>query len=260
MRTAALLLMAVYITALIVIDLGRRQMLPAAIAPLVPHSHYAAIDIAFTFLLYLEVIDLVFGLASSVSRAVGKQFEIFSLILLRRSFKEFAELPEPLQWPVSLEPTWHIFSDAVGALAIFAVLVFYYRTLQHTPITSDEEETSSFISAKKAIALLLLATFILLGIDHAWAALQAEPMLDFFATFYTILVFCDILIVLVSMRYSNSYPVVFRNSGFALATVVLRLALAAPDYYNAILGVGAVLYILGLNVVYNLFSPTRSVS
>lgn len=98
MRTATLLLMAVYIIALIVIDLGRRQLLPAAIAPLVPRNHYAAINIAFTFLLYLEVIDLVYGLASSVSRAVGKQFEIFSLILLRCSFKKFAERPEPQQF------------------------------------------------------------------------------------------------------------------------------------------------------------------
>lgn len=106
-----------------------------------------------------------------------------------------------------------------------------------------------YIVALIVIALLLLATFIFLGIDHGLAALRAESASDFFATFYTILVFCDILIVLVSMRYSNSYPVVFRNSGFALATVVLRLALAAPDYYNAILGVGAVLYILGLNAV-----------
>ncbi len=69
------------------------------------------------YVITLIVIDLVFGLVRSVSRAVGKQFEIFSLILLRHSFKAFAELPEPPQWPTSLEPIWHIFTDAVGALA-----------------------------------------------------------------------------------------------------------------------------------------------
>ena len=78
--TAAMILL-VYLLSLTVIELGRRGLLPQNLAPLIPRSHYAAINIAFTFLLYLELIDLVFGLAKSVSRSVGKQFEIFSLIL-----------------------------------------------------------------------------------------------------------------------------------------------------------------------------------
>ena len=58
------------------------------------------------------------------------------------------------------------------------------------------------------------------------------------------------------MCYSNAYRAVFRNSGFALATVVLRLALAAPDDTHAALGFGAALYTLGLNWVYNQFEVT----
>ena len=112
-----------------------------------------AISFAFTFLLYLEVIDLVFGLATSVSRAVGKQFEIFSLILLRQSFKDFSTLPEPLRWPESPDLVLHILSNAGGALLIFGILIFYYRTLLHAPITADEEETFYFISTKKSILL-----------------------------------------------------------------------------------------------------------
>jgi hypothetical protein len=51
---------------------------------------------------------------------------------------------------------------------------------------------------------------------------------------------------------------VFRNSGFALATVILRLGLAAPDYYNAALGVGSALYIRSLNAVYYLYGKART--
>ena len=36
-----------------------------------------------------------------------------------------------------------------------------------------------------------------------------------------------VLIVLISLRYSSTYNVVFRNSGYALATVFIRLALIA---------------------------------
>lgn len=251
-RLAAALLLAVYLLSLLVIELGRRDLLPENLAALVPRSHYAAISMAFTFLLYLELIDLVFGLAKSVSRSVGKQFEIFSLILLRQSFKDFSDLPEPLHWPASSETVLHILSSAGGALLIFGIMVLYYRMLLHQPITMDEQETFSFISAKKAISLMLLLIFLLLGAYNLYAAVKEGATHNFFATFYTILVFFDILIVLVSMRFSHAYPVVFRNSGFALGTVMLRLGLTVPAYLNACLGVGAALYILGLNAIYNL--------
>jgi hypothetical protein len=250
--TAAMILL-VYIVSLAAIELGRRGLLPRSLEAIIPHTHYAAINIAFTFLLYLELIDLVFGLAKSVSRSVGKQFEIFSLILLRESFKDFSDLPEPLHWPASSDAVLHILSSAGGALLIFAILTFYYRMLYHPPITIDEKENFIFITTKKAIALLLLAIFAYLGIYNLFTLFENGEAHNFFATFYTIMVFCDILVVLVSVRFSHAYPVVFRNSGFALATVVLRLSLAAPAYYNASLGVGAAMYILGLNAVYNFF-------
>jgi hypothetical protein len=250
--TAAMILL-VYLLSLVLIELGRRGLMPQNIAPLLPRSHYAAINIAFTFLLYLELIDLVFGLAKSVSRSVGKQFEIFSLILLRESFKDFSDMPEPLHWPASSEAVLHILSSAGGALLIFATLTFYYRMLYHPPITIDEKENFTFITTKKAIALFLLAIFAYLGVYSVLTLLENGSAHSFFATFYTIMVFFDILIVLVSVRFSHAYPVVFRNSGFALATVVLRLSLAAPAFYNAGLGVGAAVYLLGLNAVYNLF-------
>jgi len=64
-----------------------------------------------------------------------------------------------------------------------------------------------------------------------------------------------VLVVLVSLRYSSTYHVVFRNSGFAIATVLIRLALIAPAPINALLGVSSALFALGLTVAYNAFAP-----
>jgi hypothetical protein len=61
--------------------------------------------------------------------------------------------------------------------------------------------------------------------------------------------------VLLSLRYGNAYHVVFRNSGFAVATVMIRLALAGPRYIDAALGVGAALFAIGVTLVYNYVSP-----
>jgi hypothetical protein len=82
-----------------------------------------------------------------------------------------------------------------------------------------------------------------------------EPATSFFEVSYTVLIFNDVLIVLISLRYSLTFNVVFRNSGFAVATVLIRLALAAPPYLNALLGLGAAFFALGLTFAYNMFTP-----
>ncbi len=43
------------------------------------------------------------------------------------------------------------------------------------------------------------------------------------------LIFADVLVVLISLRYSASYHVVFRNSGLAVATASELAVLALAD-------------------------------
>ena len=82
------------------------------------------------------------------------------------------------------------------------------------------------------------------------AVVQLEPgIVD------TVLIFADVLMVLISLRYSTTYHIVFRNSGFAVATVLIRLALIAPAPVNALLGIASALFALGLTVAYNTFAP-----
>lgn len=57
--------------------------------------------------------------------------------------------------------------------------------------------------------------------------------------------------MLISLRYTDTYAVVFRNAGFALATVVLRLALVAPAYVKVLLGLGATDFVIALTAAYN---------
>lgn len=256
-RSAANLLILVFLGTLVAIELKRQGLLPAFLAGPVPSSHFAAVSLAFTFFLIIEIIGLVFALAQSVANAVGKQFEIFSLILLREAFKEFAYFGEPIVWEEIREPVLHMLADAGGALVIFVLISFYYRTQLHRPITSDAQEQTHFVTAKKAIALLLLAVFVLIGVNDLWRYATDQPVYPFFKTFYTVLIFSDVLIVLISLRYTATYHVVFRNSGFALATVTLRIALAAPVYINVLLGIAASAFILGLTYAYNTFGAVR---
>ncbi|HXG82627.1 MAG TPA: hypothetical protein VNI84_01245 [Pyrinomonadaceae bacterium] len=98
-----------------------------------------------------------------------------------------------------------------------------------------------------------MITFAAIAVHDAWRWLSGVETYPFFEVFYTVLIFSDILLVLISLRYNSTYNVVFRNSGFAVATVLIRLALTAPPFYNVGLGVAAAILSLGLAYIYNNF-------
>ena len=91
-------------------------MLPPWLAGVTPTSHFYAIHLAFTLILVLEVMSLVFIIPSSLSQSMGKQFEILTLILLRNAFKELAHLTEPVSVAGDMTPVLYIGISGKGAL------------------------------------------------------------------------------------------------------------------------------------------------
>jgi len=262
-RTVGNILLAGFFGSLIVIELSRLGLLPGVLGTRIPTNHFYAVDVAFTLFLIAEVIGLVFGLATSVADALGKQFEIFSLILLRQSFKELVHFSEPIQWTLEAdgfllgipEAVQLVIVDAVGALAIFAIIAVYYRMQKHRRITDTDEEQARFVAAKKLLSVVLLVILGGLGVVTMVDFVVFGIAIAFFDTFYTVLIFSDVLIVLISLRYSVTYHVVFRNSAFAAGTVMIRLALAGPRFVDALIGIVAALFAVGLTAAYNSVAP-----
>jgi hypothetical protein len=249
-RGVAAVLVLAFLGALGAAELAHRALLPSPPWLKLPHGHFFAVDLALYMLLAWEVVGLVLGIAQSVANSAGKQFEIFSLILLRHSFEEFGHFGEPLVWGEVREAVLRMLANGFGALAIFIVLGFYYAAQRHLPITGHSRDRESFIALKKVVALALLAAFGVLAIRTG-----LHENVHFFESFYTALVFADILLVLLSLRYSSAYHVVFRNSGLAVATVLLRLGLSAPAYYNAALGLASAVFALALSIACSRFAP-----
>ncbi len=249
-RAVAAVLVTGFLAALAAADATQRGWLPGPLRLKAAHGHFFAVELALWLLLSWEVVGLVLGIARSVSSAAGKQFEIFSLILLRHSFEEFAHFGEPLTWAEVQPAVGRMLANGFGALLIFVVLGFYYGVQRHLPLPGDARDRASFVASKKVVSLVLVAIFAGLAFRAAFWGGHG-----FFESFYVVLVFADILVVLLSVRYSSAYAVVFRNSGLAVATVLLRLALSAPPYWSAALGLAAAIFALGLAVACNRFSP-----
>ncbi|MBN1253361.1 MAG: hypothetical protein JXR51_03180 [Bacteroidales bacterium] len=242
-----------YVFTLILIQFKQWEILPEFLSNYIPSNHFYAIEVAFTFLLIVEILGMIFVLSHSVSESVAKQFEIFSLILLRQAFKDFGEFSEPFIWSENIEQVIKMLSDTFGALIIFIVILYFKRMQKHIKITCSDEDQGRFDFVKKILSVLMIFTFAFAGIYSIYANIILSQEIHFFKAFYTALIFTDILIVLISIRYSHLYIIVFRNSGFALATVIIRLALTAPPYINISLGILASIFILGLSYTYNNF-------
>lgn len=73
-RRLALYLLWIYLLILAAVELQRQGVFPAWL-PQPPHSHFWAIELAFTLILGMEVLSLIFVLPASLSRSMGKQLE-----------------------------------------------------------------------------------------------------------------------------------------------------------------------------------------
>lgn len=244
-------LVAAFLSGLFAVELNIRGLVPGFMSELIPLKHLVIIAQTFTLILCFEVVSLVFSFVHSVSISMGKQIEILSLVLLRDVFKEFSNFSEPINWIQAKPFILPMASGAVGSAVLFVILGLYYRVHQSIPITSDADEVKSFIMVKKNIAFILLISFVFIIAFEAFQFIKTGKPNHAFETFYTLLIFSDILIILFSMRYNTNYLITFRNSGFAAATVFMRLALLAPPVYNSLIGAGSALFVLGISIYYS---------
>jgi hypothetical protein len=173
---------------------------------------------------------------------------------LRDAFKELTQLHEPIMLDDAIHILLPMLADGIGALLIFAGLHLYYgryrRRAKHPP---TGQWLYPFVAFKKFLAFCLLLFFLSFGLWTGWHSATTGQVFDFFSVFYTVLIFSDIFLVLLSHTYQSAFKTVFRNSGYALATLLIRFALAAPAYYAPLLGVSAMIFAYGVSLATDVF-------
>ena len=214
---------------------------------------FFSIEIVFTLLLITELFGLIFMLPKSVAKSVGKQFELLSLIFLRDGLKEFSHIEVNFAWENLKEPLTNMIIYGFGAIVVFSITGFTYKLQKHIKLTNIEDDQEQFIRLKKLLALLLLVAFAVVGYIDIKTLVTTGNYLHSFKTFYTVLIFSDIVVVLIALRYTLNYYKIFRYSAFVLATILIRISLSAYTYYDVIIGIIASLFILVLTLSYNYF-------
>ncbi|MEM9525693.1 MAG: hypothetical protein AAGA31_03740, partial [Bacteroidota bacterium] len=132
-------------------------------------SPIAAIYTPFSFILVYEVYLLIFFLPKSISYYIGKQYEIITLIVIRRIFKDIANLELSSNW-FRIQSDLQFTYDALTSLILFILIYFFYQKIikgnnrKEKKSKSDKQNTEVFINLKKGIAVLLVPVLLLLAI------------------------------------------------------------------------------------------------
>ncbi|MEM8883370.1 MAG: hypothetical protein AAGD14_04835 [Planctomycetota bacterium] len=250
---------------------------PPRLLSLVGTSYLAALYTPFSLILFYEVIQLVLSVPESTTRSNGKEYEIVSLIVLRSAFKDLALLDSAAGVTEQTEAVKFVLLDMFGGLAMFLLVACFYHVARIAPVPTlgdhaeDRSRLAQFVALKKAIALglaTLLAGFALWSFG-SWAVdafrvayLDSVTSIDldtlFYAEFFTIMIFSDVVILIVSMTLSDRYELVFRNAGFVASTVLIRLSLIADRPYRLLLGLLAIGFGVLVLLIYQYCRRVRS--
>jgi hypothetical protein len=224
-----------------------------------------AIYTPFSFLLAYEAYLLLYYLPQSTSIYIGKQYEIITLILIRGVFKDITNLNLTISDSVGQFYNKLWFDLATVTIVFGLIFVFYkiskrYALVSASGNTSDSPAIQKFIFAKKNLASLLLIISFVLGayslIDWIFSSsaehdLQAAIDINgvFFDHFFSLLIISDVIILLLSLFYTDDYSLIIRNSSFVISTILLKLSFSAVGIMEQILIVvgvsfGVIMYAL----------------
>lgn len=234
-----------------------------------------AIYTPFSFLLVYEAYLLLYYLPQSTSIYIGKQYEIITLILIRGVFKDITHLNVGKSEGIGgfYMELWY---DLATVTIVFGLIFIFYKisnrymvqTTAPSPGMVENSAMQKFIRAKKLLSGLLLIVSLILGaysfinwISDASANHDIQSAIDinglFFDHFFTLLIMSDVVILLLSLFYTDDYPLIIRNSSFVISTILLKLSFSATGIMEQVLIIVGVSFGVVMYALSNLFARLR---
>ena len=215
-------------------------------SPLYPelfNDPISAIYTPFSLILIYEIYLLLFYLPRSFTSCVSKQFEIISLIVIRKIFKDIPQMDLADNW-MSSSHNLELIVDLLGFLILFLLIFLFNKSKQRLPKEAVENSRLlKFIASKKIVSVMLFGVLgvMLLSKLSQWiyGVFNQQNLLNldslFFNQFFTLLILADVVILLISFRYTEEYSKLIRNTGFIIATILIRLSFSAEGYLTMVL-------------------------
>ena len=261
---------------LLIIALVDLELIPAYKHLNLLSNPIAAIYTPFSFILIYEVYLLVFYLPKSTTIYIGKQYEIITLIIIRRIFKDLTKLEFSSNW-FSVKANVNFALDIIATIILFYLIFVFYNLNRTNEINQSKIQKTiaitKFIKLKNIFAIALIPIFLVLSIyslghwiyDNFFSLSEIVNKIKdinniFFDEFFTILILIEVLLLLFSFFLTDKFSKVIRNSGFIISTILIKISFGTEGILNTILIVTAVLFgviILAIHNKYESLAATK---
>ena len=255
-----------FIIHLILIYINNYNILNVGFSGRLLDDPISAIYTPFSIILFYETYLLIFYLPRSFTTAISKQFEIISLIIIRKIFSDIPRINLNANWLES-SPNLQLIYDLFGIIILFFLIYLFNLRKEKNPVKPVSDNIKRFISTKKGVSIILLPLLIIMAIYSVsnWIYelylvnenLILGGFLDinsiFYNEFFTILILADVFILLLSFQYTEKYSQLIRNTGFVICTILIRLSFASKGLTNILLIVSSVLFGLIILRIYQAF-------
>ena len=237
-----------------IIDIGNESLLLT--------NPISAIYTPFSIILYYEIFLLIFYLPRSFTTSILKQFEIISLIVIRRIFYDIPKLDlETNKWFENAD-NMQITYDLICILILFFLIYLFNYVKSNIDNKKGLKNIDKFIDSKKIISVVLIPVMIVLfclgiynwysiGMDSNFASSFYYVNEVFYNTFFSILIIADVFILLLSFLYTERYSQIMRNTGFIICTILIRLSFSSTGLTNLLLIISSVLFGLLILKIYS---------
>ena len=224
-----------FITHLMLIFLNSNGYIQLDVGDNLLKNPISALYTPFSFILVYEAFLLIYYLPSSFTVSVVKGYEIISLVLIRKIFKDVPQVDLSQDFFENPYNVQFIY-DIVGFVLVFFLIYLFKTTAGRPKKPKIDKKLEKFISQKKAISILLVPVLLALASYsfYNWLGslfIEYSDDIDvnflFFVDFFTILILVDVLLLLISFRYTERYSQLIRNTGFIISTIMLRLSFTA---------------------------------
>lgn len=249
---------------LIVIYLFKFDFIELSINTGLLKNPISAVYTPFSFILIYEVYLLIYYLPKSITTYITKQYEIITLIIIRKLFKDLASLELSSEW-FEIKGDLQFTYDLIGSLLLFYLIFLFQKQGRRKLIqgTHIKPRVERFIYKKKMIAVILMPLFFVMALYTliTWAigfSLTPNELAPFesinnlfFDEFFTVLILVDVVLLLISLFYTDQFHKIIRNSGFIISTILIRMSFGVSGAISTILIVVAVLFGLAMITVHN---------
>jgi hypothetical protein len=230
----------------------------------------SAIYTPFSFILIYEVYLLIYYLPKSFTTYITKQYEIITLIIIRKLFKDLSALELTENW-FEIKGDLQFTYDLIASLLLFYLIFLFQKQgkIKQIQEVNIKPFIEKFVNKKKLIAVILVPLFFFMAlytfidwssgisiVSNDFLTFQSINNL-FFDKFFTALILVDVILLLISFFYTDQFHKIIRNSGFVISTILIRMSFGVNGLISTILIVVAVLFGLAIIKIHNNYEKSE---